>query len=322
MQKNPFGQKGDFITAPNISRMFSEMIAIWILGFWENLGNPKKINLVELGAGDGEMMKILLETFKKFPAFLNSCNILIHEKSPKLIEIQKNKLNKKEVIWISDLKKIKKFPTIFIANEFFDALPIKQFIKKKDLWFERYVNFKNRKKAFFYEKSFNMKKFEKEIDCNISKDQKFIEYSLVGANYLKKITEMIKKNSGGLLIIDYGYMKKKMKNTLKSISNHKHSNVLENIGKSDITHNINFFLFKKIINQLGGLKDLITTQGSFLVKLGIKDRAEIISQNQSFSKKTDVYFRLKKLIDEREMGNLFKVMFIKKKGDKYKLGFN
>ena len=67
---------------------------------------------------------------------------------------------------------------------------------------------------------------------------------------------------------------------------------------------------------------MITTQGSFLVKLGIKDRAEIISQNQSFSKKTDVYFRLKKLIDEREMGNLFKVMFIKKKGDKYKLGFN
>jgi len=322
MQKNPFGQKGDFITAPNISRMFSEMIAIWILGFWENLGNPKKINLVELGAGDGEMMRILLETFKKFPGFLNSCNILIHEKSSKLKKIQKNKLNEEKVIWISDLKKIKKFPTIFIANEFFDALAIKQFIKKKDLWFERYVNFENKKKAFFYEKSFNMKKFEKEINYNISKDQKFIEYSLVGANYLKKITEMIKKNSGGLLIIDYGYMKKKMKDTLKSISNHKHSNVLENIGKSDITHNINFFLFKKIINQLGGLKDLITTQGSFLVKLGIKDRAEIISQNQSFSKKADIYFRLKKLIDKREMGNLFKVMFIKKKGNKYKLGFN
>ena len=75
MQKNPFGLKGDFITAPNISRMFSEMIAVWILGFWENLGAPKKINLVELGAGNGEMMKIFLETFKKFPTFLLS---LIH----------------------------------------------------------------------------------------------------------------------------------------------------------------------------------------------------------------------------------------------------
>ena len=322
MQKNPFGRKGDFITAPNISRMFSEMIAIWILGFWENLGNPKKINLVELGAGNGEMIKILLETFKKFPVFFNSCNILIHEKSLKLKKIQKDKLDKNKIIWISDLKEIKKFPTIFIANEFFDAMAVKQFIKKEDLWFERYVNFKNKKKAFFNKKSFNMKKFEKEIGYNISKNQKFIEYSLIGISYLKKIAKIIKKNNGGLLIIDYGYMEKKMKNTLKSISNHKHSNVLENIGKSDITHNINFCLFKKIIDQLGGLKNLITTQGSFLVKLGIKDRAEIISQNQSFSKKADIYYRLKRLIDDKEMGSLFKVMFIKKKYNKYSLGFN
>ena len=171
-------------------------------------------------------------------------------------------------------------------------------------------------------KALNNLKFEKEIDYNISKDQKFIEYSLVGADYLKKVAEIVKKNNGGLLMIDYGYMEKRMKNTLKSISNHKHNSVLKNIGTSDITHNINFFLFKKIINQLGGLKDLITTQGSFLVKLGIKNRAEIISQNQSFSKKADIYFRLKKLIDEKEMGNLFKVMFIKNKGNKYKLGFN
>ncbi len=322
MQKNPFGRKGDFITAPNISRMFSEMIAIWILGFWENLETPKKINLVELGAGNGEMMKIFLETFKKFPVFLSSCNILIHEKSPKLKKIQKITLDKERITWISDLRKIKKFPTIFIANEFFDSMAIKQFIKKKDLWFERYVNFKNKKKAFFLKKNFNMKKFEKEIGYNISKDQKFIEYSLVGANYLKKIAKIIKKNNGGLLVIDYGYIEKKMKNTLKSISNHKHNNVLENVGKSDITHNINFFLFKKIINQLGGLKDLITTQGNFLVKLGIKNRAEIISQNQSFSKKADIYYRLKRLIDGAEMGNLFKVMFIKKKNNKYRLGFN
>ncbi len=321
-QKNPFGRKGDFITAPNISRMFSEMIAIWVLGFWENLGNPKKINLVELGAGNGEMMKILLETFKKFPIFFNSCNILIHEKSLKLKKIQKNKLDKGKIIWISDLKEIKKFPTIFIANEFFDAMAVKQFIKKKNQWFERYVNFKNKKKAFFCEKFFDMKKFERKIGYNISKDQKFIEYSLVGIKYLKKISEIIKKNNGGLLIIDYGNMEKKMKNTLKSILNHKHNNVLENIGKSDVTHNINFYLFKKIIDQLGDLKDLTTTQGSFLVKLGIKNRAEIISRNQSFSKKTDIYYRLKRLIDEKEMGNLFKVMFIKKKNNKYRLGFN
>ena len=117
-------------------------------------------------------------------------------------------------------------------------------------------------------------------------------------------------------------MEKKMRNTLKSISNHKYCNVLDNIGKSDITHNINFFLFKKIIDQLGDLKDLTTTQGNFLVKLGIKDRAGIISKNQSFSKKANIYYRLKRLIDKKEMGDLFKVMFIKRKNNKYKTGFN
>ncbi len=82
MKKNPFGEKGDFITAPNISRLFSEMIAIWILSFWKSLDSPKKFNLIELGAGNGEMMKILIESFQNFPEFFKSCKIIIHEKIP------------------------------------------------------------------------------------------------------------------------------------------------------------------------------------------------------------------------------------------------
>ena len=124
MKKNPFGKKGDFITAPNISRLFSEMIAIWIISFWKNLGSPRNFNLIELGAGNGEMMKVLLESFQNFPSFLESCNIIIHEKSPILIRIQKEKLSKSKIIWVSQINKIKKNPSIFIANEFFDAMPI------------------------------------------------------------------------------------------------------------------------------------------------------------------------------------------------------
>ena len=94
MKKNPFGKQGDFITAPNISRLFSEMIAIWVVSFWQSLGSPKKFNLIELGAGNGEMMKVLIESFRNFPIFLNSCNFIIHERSPYLIELQKKKTNK------------------------------------------------------------------------------------------------------------------------------------------------------------------------------------------------------------------------------------
>ncbi len=321
MKKNPFGKDGDFITAPNISRLFSEMITIWVLSFWKSLGSPKKFNLVELGAGNGEMMKIITESSQNFPIFFKSCKFVIIEKSPSLIKIQKEKLDKKKVSWVSNIKKIKKNPTIFLANEFFDSLEIKQFTKKKKIWFEKYVHLENNNKAYFFEKKFDMKNYEKKIRLNISKNQKFIEFSEQGVFYLREISKIIKKNSGGILIIDYGYLENKMKNTLQSISNHNYSNILKNIGDSDITHNINYKLFQKIIKHMGGLKNNLTTQKEFLVKMGINERAEIISANQNFLKKADIYYRLKRLIDDKQMGKLFKVMLIKNKKNNFKMGF-
>ena len=132
MKKNPFGKKGDFITAPNISRLFSEMIAIWIISFWKSLGSPKKFNLIELGAGNGEMMRVFIESFKRFPSFFSSCNFIIHEKSPSLIKIQKKKFSKDKIIWTSQISRIKKNSSIFVANEFFDSIAIKQFRKNKN----------------------------------------------------------------------------------------------------------------------------------------------------------------------------------------------
>ena len=320
-KKNSFGKDGDFITAPNISRLFSEMIAIWIVSFWHSLGAPKKFNLIELGAGNGEMMKVLIESFQNFPSFLNSCNFIIHEKSPSLIKIQKKKLIKTQIIWISKINKLKKIPNIFIANEFFDAIAIKQFRKKNNLWFEKFINFNNKNKVSFFEKEIDIKKIENKIKFKLSQNQNFIEYSEQGLNYLKDICKTIKRNTGGLLLIDYGYTNGKMKNTLQAISNHKFANILENIGNVDITHNINFNLFKKFMKQMGGLESNLTTQKKFLIKMGIKQRAEIISKNQNFLRKADIFYRLHRLIDEKQMGNLFKFMLIKNKKNKFKLGF-
>ena len=187
MKKNPFGKKGDFVTAPNISRLFSEMIAIWIISFWQSLGSPKKFNLIELGAGNGEMMRVLIESFQNFPVFFKACNFIIHEKSPSLIKVQKKKFIKSKTKWISQITKIKKVPTIFVANEFFDAIAIKQFRKRKSLWFEKFVSFQDQKKPFFFEKKIDIKKIEKKINFKISHNQSFIEYSELGLNYLKSI---------------------------------------------------------------------------------------------------------------------------------------
>ena len=170
-------------------------------------------------------------------------------------------------------------------------------------------------------KKVNIKKIEKKINFKIFSNQNFVEYSEIGLNYFKNICKIIKKNSGGLLIIDYGYTENKMKNTLQAISNHKFANILNNIGNVDITHNINFNLFKKFAKQVGGLKNNLTTQKEFLLRMGIKQRAEIISKNQSFLNKADIYYRLERLINEKQMGNLFKVMLIKNKKNKFELGF-
>ena len=168
MKKNPFGNTGDFITAPNISILFSEMIAICIISFWEKLNYPKHFNLVELGAGNGEMMRVIINTFNRFPQFKNGCNIKILEKSKLLREVQKKNLKDKKVKWLKNLNELNGLPCIFIANEFFDALPIKQFIKKNNLWYERYVNFSSQIKPKYIDIPFNMKKFEKKLNFKIS----------------------------------------------------------------------------------------------------------------------------------------------------------
>ena len=321
MRKNPFGENGDFITAPNISILFSEMIAIWVISFWKKLDCPKQFNLIELGAGNGEMMKILVSTFNKFPQFKHSCKINILEKSKLLQQIQRANIKDENIKWLNSLNDLNNSPCIFIANEFFDALPIKQFLKKEKKWYERYVKFINKKKLKYLDIPFDMQKFEKKIKFKISYKQKFIEYSPLATKYLKTIINKIKLSNGGILIIDYAYLEKEMKNTLQAVSKHKYCDVLKSFGNSDITYNLSFNLINKIIKKLGPCSLLSTTQEKFLTNLGILERAEILSKNMPFSKKADIYFRIKRLINEKEMGHLFKVMLITNHKNKFKLGF-
>jgi cyclopropane-fatty-acyl-phospholipid synthase len=321
MKQNPFGKEGDFITAPNTTRLFSEIITIWLITFLKSLGSPKKFNLIELGAGNGEMMKVICETLKNFPEHFSSCNFIIHEKSQFLIEQQKINLKSEKITWTQDLNENYRDPTIFLANEFFDALPIKQFFKRQDDWYERFVDLRNPKDAKFNEVKTNIKLIEEKLNFEISKDQNVIEYSPAAFKYLKIIGDLIEKNEGGVLIIDYGYLNKKMQDTLQAVNNHKYSNILENIGESDITYNINFNLFQKFINQYKNLNTLVTTQKKFLTSMGILQRAEIVSKDIAFSKKTDLFYRIRRLIDEKQMGELFKVMLIKTKNNKFQTGF-
>ncbi len=322
MKKNPFGKNGDFITAPNITRLFSEIIAVWTITFWKSIGSPKQFNLLELGSGNGEMMKVIEETLMNFPECYNACNFIIHEKSEFLINEQKKNLNSKKFSWLVNLAKLDTKPTIFLANEFFDAIPIKQFFKKKNGWIERFVDLNNPKKAEFKEEKIDIRKIEKNLNFEISKNQNIIEYSPDTFKYLKIICDSIQKNDGGILIIDYGYAESKMYETLQAINKHKYSNILENIGDSDITYNINFHSFEKFISQFEEVDSIFTNQKKFLTNMGIIQRAEIISKNIAFSRKSDLFYRVRRLIDDKQMGELFKVMLIKQKKNNFRTGFS
>ena len=321
MKKNPFGEGGDFITSPNISILFSEMLAVWTIAFWEKLKFPKKFNLIELGSGNGEMILQMIKSFKNFPNFQKSCKINIFEKSPLLKKIQKKKLKQYDIKWIKNLNEIKNGPNIFIANEFFDSLPIKQFFKIKKKWTERYVDLTNKNNIKFINKEIDINKLENKIGIKISKNQNIIEYSPKSYEYLKNISKNLISKNGGLLIIDYGSSDILMSNTLQSLKKHRKNNILTNIGNADITYKINFKLFEKITKKLKLKSQGITSQKKFLTNIGILQRAEIITKNLPFSKKTDVYFRLKRLIDENQMGNLFKFMLITNKNINFKTGF-
>jgi len=322
MKKNPFGQEGDFITAPLISNLFGEMIAVWCVAFWKYMGKPKKILLVELGPGDGSLCKDLLRTFRQFKNFYSSLEINLLEISDKLKTIQKIKINNKKVKWIKKIEEINYGPIIFLGNEFFDALPIKQIYKKKKLFFEKYVALSNdNKKVKFLHKKANNSLIKRIQNLNLISVGSTIEYPLVALKFLKAIAKKINKFDGGLLTFDYGYNVRKNQNTLQSVKKHKYADLFFTPHHSDITSHLNFELFHKVLIKNNLNVEKIATQNEFLRKIGILERANILSKKMTFKEKANMFYRLKRLMDYREMGSLFKVLFAQKKGRKFSLGF-
>ena len=244
------------------------------------------------------------------------------EISDTLKAIQKTKINSKKVRWIKKIREINYGPVIFLGNEFFDALPIKQIYKKKKLFFEKYVTLSSDdKKIEFLNKKASDNLIKRIRDLNLISIGNTIEYPIEALKFLKAIAKKINKFEGGLLTFDYGYTIKKNQNTLQSVKKHKYSDLFFKPGHSDITSHVNFKLFHEILNKNNLDVKKITTQSEFLKKIGILERASILSKKMTFKAKANMFYRLKRLLDPKEMGNLFKVIFAQKKGRDFTLGF-
>jgi NADH dehydrogenase [ubiquinone] 1 alpha subcomplex assembly factor 7 len=321
--KKIFSRDGDFITSPFISSIFSEMISIWIVSYWIYLKKPKKINILELGPGNGLMINQIINSLKKIKTFDANFNIYLHEKSESLIKVQKENLNNfKNIVWIKNINKIKQYPTIIIANEFFDAFPIKQFFKINNNWHEQCISFKkNIKKIIYYKNKINdniLKKYSKFFNINKSK---IIEYPVKIENYLNSISKIIKKNNGIFLTFDYGYSDIVGKNTLRAIKKHKIVDLLKEYTDCDITFDINFNILKNIFKKNNVRFIGAVSQNFFLQKLGIMERASQIVKKQNVIDSKNLILSINKLINPKEMGNTFKALAFCNKNCKFNLGF-
>ncbi|MDB9760948.1 SAM-dependent methyltransferase [Pelagibacteraceae bacterium] len=320
-KKVPFGKKGDFVTAPELSFLFSEMLALWVVSFWEHLNKPKIFNVVELGPGSGRMNLTFVKVFKKFPDFFKSTNVFLYEKSESLQKLQKKTLAGEKVKWIKNFKNIKSGPVIFLGNEFFDAIPIKQYKKINNILYEKYLKLENNSKIKQFLQKTSLKTIKELKKFNLLKGQSFVEFPKQGLKELNLIINTIKKLNGGLLLVDYGFLKNKGSDTLQSVKNHKKNILFNNIGNADITSLVNFNLLKLFFEKKGLKTNKIVTQEFFLKRMGIINRAEIISKKMNFQEKAEIYYILQRLLNPKQMGELFKVIFAFKFKQKFSTGF-
>ncbi len=306
------GGLGDFTTAPEISQLFGEIIGLYLLNVWNSKINTK-INLIELGPGNGTLISDILNITKSYKKFHKNISIKLVEKNKFLRKNQKEKLNNIKNInfkWYDNFKKIEPKTSIIIANEFFDCFPIRQFHKRSGKWYEKYINFDHKDKRFFFQ-NYEIQD-QKTLSLLKPIRENFLEFSQTRENYFDEICKYIYKNRGVIILIDYGYYENNNGFTLQSVFNHRNSNIFDNIGKQDITALVDFKRFIKIAkkNNLNIIN--YSTQSKFLISNGIKQRKEIIEKNCSVHDKEIIQSGYQRLIDNDKMGSKFKVMVISK----------
>ncbi len=323
-KKIPFGRQGDFVTAPTISNLFSEIVTIWLISCWEKLGKPKNFNFVELGPGDGSFSKVLVDTIKNFHEFNKSTKIYLYEKSNLLKKVQIKKIKNLEVKWINNFKSIKKGPIIFFGNEFFDAIPIKQYsFFKKDLYEKYYIINQKAGLNETYRKA-SFKDLSRIKSFKTLKNLKFIEFPKQGFKELDKIVDKISELGGGIMLIDYGYLNLVNKSTLQIVMKNKKinmNNLFKNLGRADITYLVNFSLLKEYFLKKKLKVNNIVSQKFFLEKMGIIQRAKILGKKMTQRQEEYMSLTLMRLLHKDLMGGLFKVIFAFKSKKNNFLGF-
>ena len=310
--RDPFGQKGDFTTAPEMSQMFGELIGLWLAQLWSQ--SPRSDSsrsdssrgdslLVELGAGRGTLMADMLRAGSLVKGFVESQRVFLIEQSPYLRAIQQRHVPAAHIIKRFD--DLPRAPIYLVANEFFDALPIRQFEMSADGWRERYIGCAGDRLVWRLGDRADVAVPAALPDAEIGA---IAEICPQADALIAQIAQRIKQYGGAAIIIDYGEQGTMLGDTLQAARRHQFHPVLEKPGEADITDHVRFGRLIAIAREHGLHVPPLMTQKFFLETLGIEARAQRLIKNATADEARDIRADLRRLTAPDEMGSLFKVM--------------
>ncbi|MHC1548298.1 class I SAM-dependent methyltransferase [Phyllobacterium sp. K27] len=310
--QEPFGRSGDFITAPEVSQMFGELIGVWCVGAWQALGSPEHFILCEMGPGRGTLMSDLLRTAGKIsPAFMKAAKVTMVELSERLTKIQQDTLAKRplDISWRKTMSEIPAGPLILIANELFDAIPSRQYVKSNGHFVERMVSTDSDGNLLFVAGSGLIEKDLLPGDSDAAPDGSIFEISTARNALMHQIADHIHRERGAALIFDYGHLQQGYGDTLQALSQHAPINSLSTPGAADITTHVDFYSLAQTA-RAEGCKTSAMTQGDFLIAMGLLDRAGALGQGKSGEIQDQLHIDVERLAGPNEMGTLFKVLCV------------
>lgn len=301
----PFGTAGDFITAPEISQMFGELIGLALAQAWLDQGGPAPFTLTELGPGRGTLMADALRAASRVAGFVEAAEITLLEASPALRKVQAQTLEGHAPRWIDRISELPEQPTFLIANEFFDALPIRQFVREGAHWRERQVGVTDGRLTFGLGPAQPQPALAHRLDD--TKDGDLIEDCPAAAPLLSTICDRIATHGGAALVFDYGDWRT-LGDTLQAVQDHAPADPLDAPGQADLTAHVDFEALLQAVPPCTASR--VTPQGVFLERLGITARAQALAKTLSGAALEAHVAAHRRLTHPQEMGNLFKTFGI------------
>ena len=311
--RDPLGREGDFITAPEVSQMFGELIGLWSASVWRTAGSPEEFRLIELGPGRGTMMADALRALRVLPPMYQALRVHLVEINPILREQQKATLqNVRNIAWHDNIDDVPAGPCVILANEYFDVLPVHQVVRRENGWHERTIEIDADGRLVFGVAPDPMPRFEVLLPT-------LVRAAPIGAVFewrpdteVMKLALRVREQSGAALIIDYGHTRSDAGDTFQAIARHSFADPLRHPGQADVTAHVDFQALTRAAEDMGAAVHGPVSQAEFLKRLGIETRAARLMAKASPEVAEDITVALKRLIGGGRggMGSMFKVLAI------------